>query len=75
MALRGVELEEVTGAGRDRLAGGAAKDRYNGGGGNDRILAADGKKERIRCGRGRDSVVADRNDVLAGCEQVRRVRR
>jgi Ca2+-binding RTX toxin-like protein len=63
------------GGGRDRLAGGAAKDRYNGGGGNDRILAADGRKERIRCGGGRDSVVADRNDVLRGCERVRRVRR
>ena len=72
----GAARDRLNGAGgRDRLAGGAAKDRYNGGGGNDRILAADGKKERIRCGGGRDSVVADRNDVLRGCERVRRVRR
>ena len=39
----------------------------------DRILARDGRRERISCGAGRDSVSADRRDVVArDCEVVRR---
>jgi hypothetical protein len=63
------------GAGKDRLEGGAATDRFFGGSGNDRVIADDGKKERIDCGGGRDSVRADNKDVVArDCENVLRVR-
>jgi hypothetical protein len=41
--------------------------------GNDRIAARDGTRDTIRCGPGRDTVVADRKDVVAwNCERVRR---
>jgi Ca2+-binding RTX toxin-like protein len=64
------------GNGKDRLDGGAAVDRFSGGRGNDRILADDGRRERIRCGAGRDRVRADDDDVVAAdCEIVTRVHR
>jgi hypothetical protein len=31
----------------------------------------DGKRDRVDCGDGRDSVRADRADLLIGCESVR----
>ena len=61
------------GAGNDRLKGGTGRDRLSGGSGNDRIDARDRRRERITCGRGRDTVLADRNDrVSRSCERVRR---
>jgi Ca2+-binding RTX toxin-like protein len=73
------------GRGDDTLSGGAGPDVIDaaqrgrevdvvaGGGGNDVIRARDGAVDRITCGSGRDRVVADRRDRVAGdCEVVRR---
>lgn len=60
------------GAGADNLTGGDGRDRILGRGGNDRINAADGARDTIDCGKGRDRVVADRRDRLKACERVRR---
>lgn len=62
------------GAGRDRLSGGRGRDSFDGGAGNDTIVANDRVKETVRCGRGRDSVRADKADRLIGCERVKRSR-
>ena len=45
------------------------------GAGNDTILAADGRREAIDCGNGRDTVTADRSDSLVHCEVVRYAKR
>ncbi len=65
------------GAGADVLSGGPDRNRYSGGGGPDRIEAANGVREVIDCGPGRDRVRADRTDRLHKCERVsiRRSRR
>jgi hypothetical protein len=56
----------------DYLKGGDGKDRISGGRGNDRIVGRDGKRDAIACGAGRDTLVADRRDRIAGnCERVR----
>lgn len=61
------------GAGPDRLVGGPGRDLLIGGPGRDRIVARDGRPDRVRCGRGRDIVVADAHDrVSRDCEIVRR---
>jgi len=68
------------GPGEDRLSGGPGAPRrrggntYFGGAGNDNIVAANGRHEKIDCGKGRDRVRADRGDRLRGCEKVLRVR-
>lgn len=63
----------IGGSGPDRLTGGRGADRFSGGDGNDAIGARDGRRDKVRCGRGRDRVVADRGDRIAGdCEVVRR---
>ena len=60
-------------SGRDRIAGSTGADRISGGSGADRISARDGRRDRINCGTGRDSVTADRRDrVSRNCERVRR---
>ena len=59
-------------SGADRITPGKGHDRVIAAGGNDRIFARDGRKDRISCGSGRDTVTADRNDVLTGCERVSR---
>ena len=64
----------VGGPGADRLVGGAGQNSVSGGRGNDRVNAANGVRDRVDCGRGRDAVTADRTDRLRGCERVRRVR-
>ena len=62
-------------SGKDRLEGGSGRDSLSGGSGNDRIDARDGRRDRISCGTGRDTVLADRIDrVSRSCERVRRVR-
>ncbi|MDQ3573064.1 MAG: hypothetical protein M3383_09430 [Actinomycetota bacterium] len=59
--------------GNDRLDGNSGSDRISGNSGNDRIGARDGKRDRINCGTGRDTVIADRSDRVArNCERVRR---
>jgi dienelactone hydrolase len=56
------------GAGNDRLAGDDGKDVLRGGAGADRIRAKDGAADRVKCGPGRDRVIADRRDKLGrGC--------
>jgi Ca2+-binding RTX toxin-like protein len=61
------------GSGDDRLVGGPGSDVLLGGAGNDTIEARDGRRDVVRCGAGRDTVVADRIDSVArDCERVRR---
>jgi Tol biopolymer transport system component len=59
-------------SGRDRISGGSGRDRFSGGSGRDRIRSRDGRSERVNCGSGRDTVIADRSDRLRGCEVVSR---
>lgn len=61
-------------AGNDRIVGGAGRDVLNGGVGNDTIDAADhARGDTVRCGAGRDVVVANAGDVVAkDCEKVTR---
>jgi Ca2+-binding RTX toxin-like protein len=60
-------------AGDDRVDGGSGSDRLFGRRGDDLIDARDGERDRVYCGSGRDTVRADREDLLRGCE--RRFRR
>lgn len=63
------------GPGRDILVGGSGKDEMKGGSGGDTLRARDGVRDRIRCGKGKDSVVADGVDKIhSDCERVRRAR-
>jgi Ca2+-binding RTX toxin-like protein len=73
--------DEVNGlAGPDCLAGGresdllkpgAGVDRVQGGGGRDKLVTRDGSRDVVRCGRGRDTVVADwRDRVKRSCDRV-----
>ena len=68
--------DSITGnGGRDRLKGSSGRDKLSGGSGGDRIDARDGRRDRVNCGRGRDTVIADRKDRVArNCERVRRRR-
>lgn len=58
--------------GADALDGGTGRDVLDGGAGADTIHARDGVADTVRCGTGRDRVVADRLDRIAGCEVVSR---
>lgn len=61
------------GRGSDRIDGGRGRDFLRGDAGNDLVLARDGFVDRVSCGKGRDSVVADRRDrVSRDCERVSR---
>jgi Ca2+-binding RTX toxin-like protein len=61
------------GAGDDRLNGGYDADVVRGGPGDDRIVARGGGIDRITCGPGVDTVIADSRDGVDGsCERVRR---
>jgi Sulfatase/RTX calcium-binding nonapeptide repeat (4 copies) len=63
------------GRGNDRLTGGRGRDRILGGPGHDRISTADGFRDVVSCGRGRDRAVVDGRDrALGDCEHVRPVR-
>ncbi len=60
-------------AGNDSMKGNSGHDSLSGNSGNDRIDARDGQSDRIRCGAGRDTVIADRIDRPASdCERVSR---
>ena len=61
--------ELAGGTGSDRLVGDAGEDRLDAGAGDDEIDAADGANDEVACGPGSDSVRADREDVLSGCEK------
>ncbi len=58
------------GAGNDVITGGAGADKIDGGAGSDTIFAADGERDTIDCGPGRDRVVADSFDKVVNCELV-----
>jgi Ca2+-binding RTX toxin-like protein len=58
------------GAGNDVLNPGPGADVVRGGSGNDTITVRDGVADSVDCGSGTDTVVADRVDVLTGCEKV-----
>lgn len=60
------------GAGVDRLVGGKGRDSFAAGAGADSIDSRDRRRETVNCGRGRDTVRADRADRLVGCERKRR---
>jgi YVTN family beta-propeller protein len=62
------------GRGNDKLTGGTGVNRYSGGRGNDSINARNRKKETVDCGAGRDRATVDRQDVVKGCEAVRRAK-
>jgi Ca2+-binding RTX toxin-like protein len=62
------------GAGNDLIVGGSGADVLSGGAGNDVLRAADGARDVVRCGAGRDRAVVDRKDVVSRtCEHVRAV--
>lgn len=58
--------------GRDCLLPGPGQDKIVGGSKGDLIVSRDHARDRIRCGPGRDTVKADRRDLVRGCERVRR---
>lgn len=58
------------GTGNDVVTGGAGNDVLNGGDGDDTVNARDGVSDRVDCGAGTDTVVADASDVVTGCESV-----
>ena len=45
------------------------RNRVTAGGGPDRVDTANGHRDTVHCGAGRDVAVADRQDTLAGCER------
>lgn len=57
-------------AGADTIQANRGRDRVFGREGNDRIRVRDGVREVVDCGSGRDTVAADRLDVLRNCESV-----
>ncbi len=56
--------------GDDLVVGGPGRDRLRGTSGNDVVESADGLPDRIRCGVGTDTAIADQVDRLTGCERV-----
>lgn len=56
------------GTGADGLDGGRGGDVLSGGAGHDYVYSRGGGADVVRCGAGRDRVVADRSDRLVGCE-------
>jgi hypothetical protein len=59
----------------DMLVGGLGRNSYLAGPGNDVVEAANGVRETVNCGSGRDRAVADRRDLVRQCERVVRRRR
>lgn len=60
----------TTGDDHDVVAGGAGRDVIRSGGGDDTIDARDGEPDRVDCGKGADTVLADAIDQLAdSCER------
>jgi dipeptidyl aminopeptidase/acylaminoacyl peptidase len=56
--------------GDDRIRGGGGRDRLFGGSGDDRIDSRDGAFDVVGCGTGRDTVLADRRDLVGeDCER------
>ncbi len=57
-------------AGNDTISANEGRDRVFGRQGNDVIRVRDGERDTVDCGPGRDTVAADRRDVLRGCERA-----
>lgn len=67
----GVGNDQIHGSsGNDQIIGGAGRDRIDANRGNDTINALDRARDVVNCGPGRDSVKADKVDVLSNCEAV-----
>jgi dienelactone hydrolase len=59
------------GDGKDVLSGDEGTDRVAGGAGRDRVKTADGERDKIRCGAGRDVAIVDGLDrTRSRCERV-----
>ncbi|HEV7134588.1 MAG TPA: hypothetical protein VGN27_12745 [Gaiellaceae bacterium] len=58
------------GPGNDVITGGPGADVILGGPGSDTIYAADGERDIIDCGPGRDRAVVDSVDIVKNCEVV-----
>ena len=72
---RGSDLGDTirTYGGNDDVRPGAGADDVDAGPGADLVRSADGARDLVRCGRGRDRVIADRRDRIArDCERVMR---
>jgi Ca2+-binding RTX toxin-like protein len=59
------------GPGDDVLAAGGEGSVVRGGSGDDRIFTRDGARDDVDCGRGHDTVSADRFDLARRCEGQR----
>jgi Tol biopolymer transport system component len=60
-------------AGEDTIVGGSGRDGLYGGGDDDTLRSRDGSFDVVGCGPGRDTVVADRVDLVGiDCERVTR---
>lgn len=69
-------LNDTAGGGSSRAVGAAAAKKFrntvNAGAGNDKVNVRNGVKDKVNCGKGKDSVQADKSDKLTGCEKVKR---
>jgi hypothetical protein len=55
-----------------RIRGGPGRDVLRGGPGNDTLISRDRQRDSVRCGAGRDLVIADRRDAIGrSCEVVK----
>lgn len=63
------------GPGNDTISGGQGTNKVKGGAGKDTINVADGKKETVDCGPGRDTARVDKRDKVKGCEKVIRAKK
>src|SRR5437764_8330175 len=67
----GAKDDRLTGGdGKDTITGGTGADRLDGGAGDDSLSDADGGRDWLGCGDGRDSARADKVDVRSACEKV-----
>ena len=58
--------------GKDKISGGTGKDNIRAGGGNDKVKAADGTKDKVKCGLGNDKATVDKKDVVSpDCNKVK----
>ncbi|HEX8742320.1 MAG TPA: hypothetical protein VF712_04230 [Thermoleophilaceae bacterium] len=62
------------GAGEDFLIGAGGADALLGAAGDDVIVASDGRRDKVDCGKGRDTAVVDRADRVRNCELVSRTK-
>jgi hypothetical protein len=72
--LRGEDGNDTlkAGDGNDKLFAGSGADTLDAGGGDDAIETNDGVADKVQCGPGNDTVLADTLDELVDCETVDR---